>query len=407
MDESAIIAFKPKLLSMLDGLHAMGEAFSNVFVQHGIHLLMVLYTLSMAWLLVEILLDDDKISTAISKMVKKTMLMVFVWSLLLGWAQKDDGGGMEQGAFMGISVKDFFFHTSVAISDEIGRVGAMRTGVEGCGEDATCAVVELYSTAIVNVLKYPMARRLLQLDQAEKAASEAAGGGALGWVAGKAALGWENLKSVIPGMTSGDGMLVTLVSHLFSFATALLLVWSLATFVFVVNLGDIMMYTAICFGPLLLPFILLERFSCLGSLPCGWFTLAMSGMFYKAVATFLAFLAVGCIQLVVLYSASPEGAQDSAILVSLFLIFFSWVGKEIIESTGNFVSALVGGPAMGSDGGNVFVSFVNRAARGATGGGSKKQPPSNPPGNHPQQRNPKPAGTGGGSIGAAGRRGTM
>lgn len=407
MDESAVVAFKPKLLSMLDGLHAMGEAFSNVFVQHGIHLLMVLYMLSVAWILVEIVLDDDHLASGISKLTKKTMLFVFCWSILLGWAPKDDGGGMEEGSLMEISVKDFFFHTSVAMSDEIGRVGAARAGVEGCGDDATCAIVELYSTAIVNVLKYPMARRLLQLDQVERYASDAAGGGAAGWVAGKAALGWENLKSLIPGLSSGDGILIQLLSHLFSFATSLILIWSLATFVFVVNLGDIMIYTALAFGPLLMCFILLERFSCLGGLPCGWFTLGMAGMFYKAVATFLAFLAVGCVKLVAFYATSPEGAQDSALLIALFLIFFSWVAKEIIESTGSFVSALVGGPSMSSDGGTVFVSFVNRVARGGAGGGGKKQPPSNPPGNHPQQRNPTPAGTGGGSISATGRRGTM
>lgn len=339
---------KQQLTQMLASLHAAGHEFAGMFVADGMALLAALLVLSLAWILVESMLGED-IRSTVSKAVRQIIVAGFVLAALTAW--KDPAGGLD------ISVRGLFLEGSAKLTETVGKVGGGLGAAGTCGGDVTCAVVDKMIAATNNVLGQPLAISFTQLTA----------GGMIDTIMP----GWAYMKSLFGKEEKKDGMFSPLLAMLTSYATAAVLMFALAAYVFALNVGDVMMVVGLTFGPLLLPFLLVPRLPLFGNLAGGWFNLALSGAFYKAVAAVVGFSTLGAMDFVLSNSIAPAGTEagkagaGGVLMAAVTMLFFAWLLKQMLGAVSDMVRAMIGA-GINSDHGSSMVGF---AVGGALAGG--------------------------------------
>lgn len=159
-------------------------------------------------------------------------------------------------------------------------------------------------------------------------------------------------------------MLEGFISLLIICLTAFFILWSLLTFVFILNAGQVMLYVGLAVGPILIPFLLIDQLNFLFN---GWLRFMISAALYKVIAVIIGVIALGTIDYIVLYSQSVNAGTDSPIFLSLMVLFYAMLGKQLIGLSDNISSSLAGGGgSSGGDGGSTTI--LTRAGRGGAQG---------------------------------------
>lgn len=179
--------------------------------------------------------------------------------------------------------------------------------------------------------------------------------------------GYKNLTeigSALNPVTIIKETLESFVSLLIICLTSFFILWSLLTFVFVLNAGQIILYVGLAVGPILIPFLLIESLSFLFN---GWLRLMISAALYKVIAVIIGVIVLGTIDYIVLYSQTVNAGTDSPIFLSLMVLFYAMLGKQLIGLSDNIASSLAsGGASSGGDGGSTTI--LSRAGRGGAQG---------------------------------------
>lgn len=199
----------------------------------------------------------------------------------------------------------------------------------------------------------------------------------------------EKLSNSIPGVSFGkkvvqrvaDGKSVTnavvetafepiniLISTVILLLAAFFILWSLLTFVFILNAGQVMMYVGLALGPILIPFLLIPSLAFLFD---GWLRFMISAALYKVIAVLIGLLAMGAINQVVGYAAS---VQENLIFMSLLILFFAMLGKQLMGLADNMASAIASGGANSGGSGDagklIMMAPTGSGYKGNGGGGS-------------------------------------
>lgn len=154
------------------------------------------------------------------------------------------------------------------------------------------------------------------------------------------------------------------VSLLIICLTSFFILWSLLTFVFILNAGQVMLYVGLAVGPILIPFLLIENLSFLFN---GWLRFMISAALFKVIAVIIGVIVMGTIDYIVLYSQSVNAGTDSPIFLSLMVLFYAMLGKQLMGLSDNIASSLAsGGGSSGGDGGSTTI--LTRAGRGGAQG---------------------------------------
>lgn len=186
------------------------------------------------------------------------------------------------------------------------------------------------------------------------------------------AFGKKVAKGIVDGKGVGDAVIDTtfepiniLISTVILLVAAFFILWSLLTFVFILNAGQVMMYVGLALGPILIPFLLIPNLSFLFD---GWLKFMISAALYKVIAVLIGLLAMGAINQVVGYAAS---VQENLIFMSLLILFFAMLGKQLMGLADNMASAIASGGA--NSGGTGDASKIIMMAPRGVGYKSKKR----------------------------------
>ena len=130
-----------------------------------------------------------------------------------------------------------------------------------------------------------------------------------------------------------------------------------------------MLYVGLALGPILIPFLLIPNLSFMFN---GWLRFMISAALYKVIAVLVALLALGAINKVADYSANLATKDESIIFLSLMVLFFAMLGKQLMGLADNMATSLATGGANSGGAGDSskLVMFGSRMGSGKGGGSS-------------------------------------
>jgi len=380
---------------VLKSMDAAGAGMIDVLAGtggFGMKLLSIIFAMMFFYNVILFMLDNNqKIMVDITKL---TMTFVILSAMLMGWSSPVGSMGPTSTT----SVAKFFLVDINAVTEKF-------TG----GEDVTPKIVTVHLDAIGNVWNiykgdYLNAQVKVPVSPAQQAKIDAANAELIAYLTSKGVSNpnpngnaTSQLLAVRPqisfdnmikfnkeigdiqdkrNMSDGDKTVESMSNTLnisglgtylvdaistsvgkilafFAIIIAVIFIFmSLVTFIFLVNAGQIMLYVGLALGPMLIPFLLIDKLSFLFD---GWLKLMISGALYKMVGALVALLAIGAINEAVKYGANA-GTEDSIYFIALIVAFFAMLAKQLMEKADNIATALSsGGASSGSDGGNTFL----------------------------------------------------
>ncbi len=145
------------------------------------------------------------------------------------------------------------------------------------------------------------------------------------------------------------------VEHVLAFAVIIVamcfIFWSLVVFIFTINAGEVMLYVGLALGPMLIPFLLIDKLSFLFD---GWLKLMVSGALYKMVGVLVALITMGAIKEVADYG-SKATPDDSIYFLSLMIVFFAMLAAKLMEKADDIATTLSNGGTSAGGAGPVAV----------------------------------------------------
>ena len=268
--------------------------------------------------------------------------------MLIGWTSPMGGDSPTSK----ISVAGFFLKAVPEIADEFTD-----------GVDPTEAIVEKHASAIFNIFKV-----LSPPEKDTQTISDKL-------INSIPIFGFSTALHLITG-ESGSGnafqnasILSMMISAVLLVIAAVVVILSLITFVFVLNAGQMMMYVGLGLGPVLIPFLLIPKLSFLFD---GWLKFMISASLYKVVAVIVGLLSLGVIDVVVEYSKNVSTGKENIIFLSLMVLFFALLGRQMMGLADNIATSLATGGA--SSGSANSHSLIFAAAKTRLGGNNPKEP---------------------------------
>jgi hypothetical protein len=289
----------------------------------GFKLLIILFSIMFFYNVLIFMLEGHagKIMIDVTKLA---ISFVIVGSMLIGWSAKTEGGGLK--AF---SVAGFFLADIPALTEKFNS-----------GPDPTTAVVSKHVSAVMNLY-----RMISPSDENAKSMTEKFKDAIPVYGQMRKMFGWSEEGNA----ADNASWLSILVSTVLLILAAIFIMFSLVTFVFVINAGTVMLFIGLALGPVLIPFLLIQKLSFLFD---GWLRFMISASLYKVIAFLVATLALSTIDAVVNYTQNQTNAQDSLILMSLIVLFFAMLTSKLMGLSDNMASTIAsGGANSGGDGG--------------------------------------------------------
>lgn len=338
--------------SVLDAVNVAGISFVPKLTSTGMTILNSLFVTMFSWNVLMFVLENN--SKLMIDLTKLTVTWGILASLLLGWSAPIGGSAITSS----ISVSKFFL---TAVSDDISAKIA---------PDPTPRVVEAYTNSMSEIFKVLSPTKSdLPTTMKRLAIGSLPGGSIFG-----AFFGAGDPEKQQNAADSAGFISVVISFFLLVLATGFI-VWSLVTFVFVINAGTIMMYVGLTIGPILVPFLLVDRFSFLFD---GWLRFMISSALYKIVAVIVGLLTVSTIDVIVGYAKSTQSSNDSLIFLSLMILFYTMLGKQFMGLADNIATSLGGGGSnLGRHDGGVVMMAISKSTAALKPSQSKQQQSSN------------------------------
>lgn len=334
-----VTSIKPVLSNVLQAMDAAGASMAGTLGGAGgwgFTLLGVLFGMMFFYYVVLFMLDSN--SGIFVDMTKLTITWALLAAVLIGWSSPTGGSGPTSS----ISVSGFFLKAIPAMSEKF-------TG----GEDPTPKIVDMHTQAIMSLYKVLSPDQMKSQTIMDRLANAVP---ILGF-----SEGYGLTKSAAGlGDTASPGFLSTIITVLILFVAAGFILWSLLTFVFVLNAGQMMIYIGLAVGPMLIPFLLVPKLSFLFD---GWLKFMISASLYKVIAVLVGLLAMSTVGQVVEYSNTVAGAGESIIFLSLMILFFAMLGKQMMGLADNIATSLASGgvSAVGHDSYRVLQSVPSKS----------------------------------------------
>jgi len=257
----------------------------------------------------------DTSQEIIVDVTKMLISFVIISAMLVGWTSP----------VKGVSVSGFFLNTIPAVAS-----------VFTDGNDPTVEIVDLHSNAIKGLYKVISPASDNQKSVLEKMSDSIPAVSLARSIAGSVKNGGSVMGAVVESALSPINTLISVVLLLIA---AFFILWSLLTFVFVLNAGQVMMYVGLAIGPILIPFLLIPNLSFLFN---GWLKFMISAALYKVIAVLVGLISIGVINQVVAYA---NVVQEDLIFMSLLVLFFAMLGKQLMGLADNMASAIASGGA--------------------------------------------------------------
>jgi len=293
----------------------------------GFKLLATLFAIMFFYNIIMFMLDGNggQIMVDITKLV---ITFAVLSTMLVGWSSKTPGGGVSKFTVAGFFLRD--------IPDIAKRFSE--------GNDATPVVIAKHADSIMNLYKIlsPSEDNAQSISEKFKDAIPIYGQmrKIFGW--GEEGNAFDNA----PWMS-------ILVSTVLIVLAAIFIIFSMVTFVFVINAGTVMLYIGLALGPVLIPFLLIQKLSFLFD---GWLRFMIAASLYKVVAVLVAMLTLGTVDAVVNYAHKSTGPEDSLIMMSLIILFFAMLCRQLMGLADNIASTIAtGGANSGGDGGSTHI----------------------------------------------------
>jgi len=279
----------------------------------GFKLLIILFSIMFFYRIIMFMIDtNEKIMV---ELTRSMILFSILGALLAGWTSP----------VKGFSVSGFFLNTIPAISEAFGS-----------GGNPTSEIVDKHSKAILSLYQVVAPPDGAESNTLQKLSDSIPG----------VAFGKKVAEGVVQGKGVGDSVIDAafepiniLISTILLLIAAFFILWSLLTFVFILNAGQVMLYVGLALGPILIPFLLIPNLAFLFD---GWLRFMINAALYKVVAVLVGLLSMGAINHVVSYAAS---VQEDLIFMSLFILFFAMLGKQLMGLADNMASAIASGGA--------------------------------------------------------------
>lgn len=276
-------------------------------------------------------------SKVLVDLTKQTLLWVILASMLAAWTSPASTGVMRD-----VSVAGFFTQIIPSISEKFTP-----------NHNATAEIVDKYVGAMSNVFK-------VILNEEDVARPDEGYGTKIynsskKWLVDRLQFGY-----IFEFLELATAKLIVVVAAFF-------IMWSLLSFVFVLNAGQIMLYLGLALGPILIPFLLIPNLSFLFN---GWLRFMIAASLFKIIAVLVALLALGTIDQISIYAMHMKSKDESMIFLSLMVLFFAMLGKQMMGMVDNISSSLASGGANsgGTGDSSKLVMFASRMGGGAKGG---------------------------------------
>ncbi len=285
-------------------------------------------------------------------LTKLTITWVFLASMLAAWTTPATTGGVMKD----VSVSGFFLNAIPELANKFTK-----------DQNATEVVVQKHVEAMGNAFKV-----LLKEQKYEPSPDEGLGSKIMNY-------GKEWVQSKLEILFVLHDAVGLIISSLILIIASGFILWSLLTFVFVLNAGQVMLYVGLALGPILIPFLLIPNLSFMFN---GWLRFMISAALYKVIAVLVALLALGTINKIADYSANMATKDESIIFLSLMVLFFAMLGKQLMGLADNMASSLATGGANSGGAGDSskLVMFGSRMS-GSKGGSKSDSNSSNGNGN--------------------------
>lgn len=305
----------------------------------GFQLLSILLVIMVLYHMVIFMLDGN--GRVMVDLTKLAFTWMFLASMLAAWTSPATTGGVMKD----VSVAGFFLNAIPGIANKFTK-----------NQNATEVIVDKHVVAMGNAFKV-----LLKEQQYEPKPDEGLSSRILNY--GK---NWVQDKIQLAFLVEDAVGLI--ISTLILIVASGFILWSLLTFVFVLNAGQVMLYIGLALGPILIPFLLIPNLSFMFN---GWLRFMISAALYKIIAVLVALLALGTIDHIATYSANMATKDESIIFLSLMVLFFAMLGKQLMGLADNISSSLASGGANSGGAGDSskLVMFGSRISGGK--GGSK------------------------------------
>lgn len=312
----------------------------------GFQLLGILLVIMVLYHMIIFMLDGN--GRVMVDLTKLAFTWLFLASMLAAWSSP----ATSDGVMKNVSVSGFFLNAIPSIANKFTK-----------NQNATEVIVENHVLAMGNAFRVLLKEQLITPELDLESSSKAVGIGAkLKVWAGNYV---DEMK--MPFLIMHDFVGVFISSLILIVAVGFIL-WSLLTFVFVLNAGQVMLYIGLALGPILIPFLLIPNLSFLFN---GWLRFMISAALYKIIAVLVALLALGTINQIATYSASMATKDESIIFLSLMVLFFSMLGKQLMGLADNIASSLATGGANSGGAGDSSKLVMFGSRMGGSKGGSK------------------------------------
>lgn len=303
----------------------------------GFQLLSILLVIMVLYHMIIFMLDGN--GRVMVDLTKLAITWVFLASMLAAWTSPATTGGVMKD----VSVSGFFLNAIPGIANKFTK-----------NQNATEVIVDKHVVAMGNAFKV-----LLKEQQYEPTPDEGLGSKILNY--GK---NWVQDKIQLAFLVEDAVGLI--ISTLILIVASGFILWSLLTFVFVLNAGQVMLYIGLALGPILIPFLLIPNLSFMFN---GWLRFMISAALYKIIAVLVALLALGTIDHIANYSANMATKDESIIFLSLMVLFFAMLGKQLMGLADNISTSLASGGANSGGAGDAskLVMFGSRMSGGKSG----------------------------------------
>lgn len=302
----------------------------------GFQLLGILFVIMFLYHVIIFMLEaNGKVMVDLTTLTFKWVILA---SMLVAWTAPASTGVMRD-----VSVAGFFTKIIPAISDKFTP-----------NKNATAEIVDKYVGAMSNVFK------VILKEENEPNPDQGLGSrlynSSKKWVEDRFQISW-----IFDAVDLLTAKIIILVAAFF-------IMWSLLTFVFVLNAGQIMLYIGLAIGPILIPFLIIQSLSFLFN---GWLRFMIAAALFKIIAVLVALLALGTIDEITNYAMHMNTKDESMIFLSLMVLFFAMLGKQMMGLVDNISASLSSGGANSGGAGDSskLVMFASRIGGGK--GGSK------------------------------------
>lgn len=344
-----ISAIKPVVSNVLQAMDVVGVKIAGQlggFDGLGFKFLGIIFGLMFFYYIIIFMIEgSNKIMLDITKLM---ITFSILSAMLMGWTNPMGGDSPTSK----ISVAGFFLKAIPEIADEF-------TG----GVDPTELIVEKHADAIFNMFKVispPENNTQTISDKLINSIPIFGFSTALHLITGEPSSGNAFQNASIFSMVISAVLLII---------AAIVIILSLITFVFVLNAGQLMMYVGLGLGPILIPFLLIPKLSFLFD---GWLKFMISASLYKVVAVIVGLLSLGVIDVVVEYSKNVSTGEENIIFLSLMVLFFALLGKQMMGMADNIATSIATGGANSGSGNNHSLIFA--AAKTRLGSNNPKEP---------------------------------